>query len=93
MRQSGQTTRQMREASEGAVYVWCNGVLSYPRYLASYLGRTDLEIVPPNALDNHGLMYNPQKEIVVDHAAVLDSWRSEMLYMLQNRYISNGRWH
>lgn len=70
-RQTGQTTRQMQEAPTGAVFVWCNGGLSYPRALAQTLGRTDLKIVPAAWLeDDH--WRGVKSAVVLDHATVLN---------------------
>lgn len=64
--QAGTTTRQMLQAPVGAIYVWCNGNLHYPRGLAKHLGRDDLQVVPsswlmPSCIATHGV-------VVVDHA-------------------------
>ena len=47
VRGTGRTTRQMEGAPAGALYVWCNGHLEYPKHLARKLGRDDLKIVSP----------------------------------------------
>lgn len=65
-RQTGTTTRQMLQAPVGAIYVWCNGGLGYPKSLARHLERQDLRIVPsswlmPSCLATRGV-------VVVDHA-------------------------
>lgn len=69
-RGSGITTRQMREAPQGAVYLWCNNHLSYPRELARHLGRTDLRIVGPSWLENGWIGGGTylRRGFVVDHA-------------------------
>lgn len=46
-RQTGRTMRQMKDAPRGAVFVWCNAHLSYPRRLAKAIGRDDLLVVVP----------------------------------------------
>jgi hypothetical protein len=50
-RGTGRTTKQMVSAPACAVFVWCNGMLSYPNQLAQFLGRKDLEIVGPSWLE------------------------------------------
>lgn len=50
-RGTGRTTRQMRGAPHGAAFIWCNDHLFYPRSLARWLGRDDLRIFGPSALD------------------------------------------
>lgn len=47
-RRTGRTTAAMLAAPRGAIYVWCNGHLGYPRDLAKKLGRDDLQIVGPD---------------------------------------------
>ena len=44
LRGTGFTSRQMENAPDGAVFVWCNGHLDYPKRLAEHLGRKDLRI-------------------------------------------------
>ena len=41
-RQTGRTTQQMLDAPVGAVFVWCNSALTYPKILAHGLQRDDL---------------------------------------------------
>lgn len=67
-RGDGTTTKQMQEAPRGAIFVWCNGHLSYPRDLARHLGRDDIKIVSPDALDGYRL-HGLRLPIILDHAA------------------------
>lgn len=67
-RQTGETTRQMESAPKAAVFVWCNGALSYPKDLAQKLGRTDLKIVGPDWLTNGYWRGLELTGLVVDHA-------------------------
>lgn len=69
-RGSGQTTQQMQAAPPGAVFVWCNTILHYPRDLARHLGRTDLRIVSPSWV-SASQMAGGKTPIAVDHAAYL----------------------
>ena len=67
-----ETTRQMKAAPQGAIFVWCNGQLSYPKSLAQKIGRGDLEIVSPSWLGGH--VENEGEElsgVILDHAADL----------------------
>jgi hypothetical protein len=75
---SGRTTQQMREAPRHALFVWCNGHLSYPRDLARSLGRDDLDIVGPYMLDRRQLA-GRRIPVVVDHATKLSSEKRELL--------------
>ena len=70
-RGDGTTTLQMTDAAEGALFIWCNGHLDYPRQLARKLGRTDLKIYSPSALENHFLAGLRFPAIVLDHACDL----------------------
>ena len=68
-RGTGKTTKQMTEATLGALFVSCHdGAISYVRHLAVKLGRDDLEIVGPSYIFSmtwHGRRFTG---IVVDHA-------------------------
>lgn len=82
-RGTGRTTAQMKGALRGAVFVWVNHKLSYPRDLARKIGRDDLEIVSPDWLDRLGFAGRDLTDIVVDHAAELrgrqyDLWREAL---------------
>jgi hypothetical protein len=71
-RGDGTTTRQMHDAPKGALYIWCNSQLHYPRDLAKELGRTDLVIDSPTALEWPGRHVGKKLTgIVLDHACVL----------------------
>ncbi len=68
-RQTGVTTKQMQDAPQGAIYVWLNSQLNYPRKLAEHLGRRDLVIVPA-ACVNLGTVVGRRERVsmVADHA-------------------------
>jgi hypothetical protein len=70
-RGDGETTRQMQEAPQGAVFVWCNDSLDYPRHVAAKVGRTDLQIVRPGWLDYEKWRGLELTGLVVDHAISL----------------------
>jgi len=73
-RATGETTRQMEAAPQGAIFIWCNGQLSYPIDLASKIGRSDLKIVSPIWLEgNSGYVGKRLTGVVLDHAANLTS--------------------
>ena len=67
----GTTTRQMREAPQGAHFVWCNNVLFYPKSLAEKIGRTDLKIVAPEFFKHDAWRGVEFKAIILDHWTVL----------------------
>jgi len=70
LRQTGVTTRQITNAPVGAVYVWVNAHLGYPKDLARALKRTDLRIVSPCWLNRpvFGGYF-----VILDHAVELTS--------------------
>lgn len=68
-RGTGRTTKQMKEAPKGAVFIWCNQHIDYPRELARKLGRTDLIIYGPAVFENNGFRLHGVRSIVIDHAA------------------------
>ena len=68
-RGDGTTTRQMKDAPIGALYVWCGGDLHYPKKLAMEIGRNDLRIVAPSFLE-HDQWRGLRMPVVLDHAFV-----------------------
>lgn len=75
-RGSGTTTAQMLNAPRGAIYVWVNAAMRYPRDLAAKLGRQDLRIIPVDDLRWERLA-GLNLPLVLDHAADPNSeqWR------------------
>jgi hypothetical protein len=78
-RGTGRTRRAMEAADHGAIYIWCNGGLSYPKQLAKHLGRDDLKIYSPSVLEDGRLRGILAPEIVVDHATRLTDAQYEQL--------------
>jgi len=77
---TGITSEQIRSAKQGALFVWCNESLQYPRSLARALGRLDLKIVGPGILnDREQLRGQEWPEIIIDHAARLTAVQREGL--------------
>jgi ABC-type sugar transport system substrate-binding protein len=70
-RQSGRTTKQMQQAPDNAVFVWCNSHLAYPEMLARALGRDDLAIWALSRLSPRNLWARKFPALVIDHAALL----------------------
>ena len=68
------TSEQMKAAPKGAVYVWVNSNLIYPKALACVVGREDLRIVGP-----HMVEVLAHREMVVDHAAMLTNRQLECI--------------
>ena len=79
-RQTGRTKQQMLNAPQGAVFVWVNHHIDYPRALAYNIDRRDLKIVAPSWLDQRNTRGHEFSGIVVDHAADLSE---DQLYALQ----------
>lgn len=88
-RGTGKTTEQMKEAPEGAVFIWCNDNLWYPRDLAKRLQREDLRIKGISALDRFEL-YGLRVPIIVDHAAELSERQAHLLQALNCRSQTAG---
>jgi len=74
-RQTGCTTRQMLEAPIGAVYVWCNNTLTYPKVLAHGLQRDDLVVKPLSWLEPQNVCGRDFVGVVIDHAVPLGGWQ------------------
>jgi len=70
-RQSGITTRQMKEAPRGAIYVWPNNILTYPAMLAKRIGRDDLKICSPSGFTIERVLRDRIEDYVIDHATEL----------------------
>ena len=66
----------MKEAPQGAVFIWLNNQTDYPRRLAKHLGREDLLVVGPHWLD-YGWAGRKFSGIVVDHAAAFNDGEHE----------------
>jgi len=69
--QTGASTQQMQKAPVGAVYIWANRALTYPKNLARRIGRDDLKIVSPEWLDSSRYQGYELTGVVVDHATLL----------------------
>ena len=67
-RGTGRTTKQMQDAPKGAVFVWCNSNIAWPRDLARKIGREDIEIVRPSWLEGESFMGRRMSGVILDHA-------------------------
>jgi hypothetical protein len=70
-RGTGRTTRAMLAAKQGAIYIWCNDRLNYPKDLTKKHGRGDLKVVGPSWLTDNAWRGLKLPEIVLDHDAKL----------------------
>ena len=89
-RGTGRTTKQLREAPRGALFIWCNGNLAYARSMAANLGRSDIDIRGPDVFDAHGSLQLRGRfwpKVIIDHAAQLscEQWArySELLPFIE----------
>lgn len=81
-RDKGRTTKQMQEAPQGALFIWPFArSIGYAKDLARHLGRTDIKIVGPSALDYDGerLLGHRYPAIILDHAGRPDQREREAL--------------
>ena len=82
---TGTTTRQMQKAPLGAIYVWPNANLGYPKRLAVALGRPDIVIKPPGWLIARNVREFPPLSVVIDHATTLTFENMEALSYLEGK--------
>lgn len=75
----------MLNAPAGAVFVWCNSDLAYPKGLARDLQRDDLVVRRLSWLERRNVMGRDFPGVVVDHAAQPDSEGYEALHYLHIR--------
>lgn len=75
----GITTQQMKAAPKGAIFVWVNGYLECPRFLARKIDRGDLQIVAPTWLLDCRWRGLELTGVVVDHAARLTGQERDRL--------------
>lgn len=81
-RQTGRTTQQLKNAPQGAIFVWCNSHTYYPQNLARELGRSDIKIKPFSWLEERNVRGLRGAHVVIDHA----TWEV-------NRRMSDTTWH
>jgi len=62
----GRTADAMSDAKQNAIYVWLNSRLGYPRDLAKFLDRGDLQIVSLSELER--MRPDRNKQLNIDHA-------------------------
>ena len=86
-RQQGTTTFQIKNAPEGAFYIWPEvRTLHYPRELAAHLGRLDLRIRSLSTLRPERVQ-GLREAFVLDHACTfrLDAAHCRALEILRSR--------
>lgn len=68
---NGTTTKQIKDAPLGAIYVWPTADVLYPKRLAEALGRSDLKIVGPSWLKGKDIVFKARHVSgVIDHAVM-----------------------
>ncbi|MFX1380784.1 MAG: hypothetical protein ACFFA4_17005 [Promethearchaeota archaeon] len=87
----GNTAKQISEAPDGAIFVWVNSNIDYPKSLAIFLCREDLEIVSPDWLTSHRYMGRRLSGIVIDHSARLTVRQYEGLESARTRVVNDNR--
>ena len=77
-RGNGRTTRQMKAAAPGAIFIWLNENTRIAKSIAVTADRADLKIVGPSWLDDRRWRGLELTGITVDHAVRLthDQWES-----------------
>lgn len=84
-RQTGRTTKQLRNVPLNGVFIWCNNNLVYPRCLASHIGRMDIIIVGPDWLDSDKWRGIKLPGTDIDHAARLTDHQLDNYLILQSK--------
>lgn len=89
-RQTGLTSRQMLDAPAGAVFVWCNSNLGYPKALAVAVGREDLDVRPLTWMEMRNVAARKVTGLVIDHAAALSGKGYEALMYVRERGVQES---
>lgn len=77
VRRAGKTTLQIRNAPQGAIFVWVNGHIEYPKAIARELGREDLDFKPLSWFRMENIAGRSGVKIVLDHAVHNNPFRSK----------------
>jgi hypothetical protein len=84
-RQSGRTTQALLAAPKGAVYVWVNHRLEYPKALAHKLGRDDLKIVSPKWIEDRRWVGMEFPAMDIDHETHFTERQWELYWEAKTR--------
>ena len=85
VRGSGMTRHQIENAPQGALFVWINSQLDYPKTMAIAVGREDVRIVSLTVLSHlnvHMFQGCTFPAVILDHAIRLTDQQSECYDML-----------
>jgi hypothetical protein len=78
----GTTTKQLKDAPQKALFIWCNNSLYYPCHLANDLGRKDLQIVGPGWIFDKRGLGRDFTAVVIDHALTLSGGERDRFWEL-----------
>lgn len=68
LRGTGRTKKQIEDAQQGSIFVWCNNRIDYPKQLAKSIGRSDVRIEGKSWLCSERIRGIDPFKIIVDHA-------------------------
>jgi hypothetical protein len=88
LRGEGTTTKQIKNAPENAVFVWCNNHIEYPKRLALDLGREDVRVVRKDWILRPNNYKGMRLEVVFDHAFKTERIREREAYRWLSLYIN-----
>jgi hypothetical protein len=89
MRGTGRTTKQLMNAPENSVFVWCNDDISYPLRLARNMCRDDIEVKPLCWFKENNIC-GRRMQICFDHAVILTHKQEELYKYLLTRSLVCG---
>lgn len=78
-RQTGRTTKQIKNAPKGSVFINLASANDYIPRLCCHLGRNDLQLKSPRWLDESFYGHARETNVIVDHAVELTTQQSENL--------------
>ena len=84
----GRTKDTIQHAPDGAIFVWSSDRLSYPRRLARWLRRDDLQIIGPSAMANELQHAEAGTCIVLDHGTILAPETLDKIDVMNSRAVA-----
>ena len=86
----GRTKDTIQHAPDGAIFVWSSDRLSYPRRLARWLRRDDLQIIGPSAMANELQHAEAGTHIVLDHGTILTPEMLDKIDVMNSRAVGTS---
>lgn len=83
-RGTGETARQLKDAPQGATFVWCTDDLAYPKRLARALKREDIHIVGVSWVREErwrGVKF--PSRVILDHATRLTEREFHLFFTIR----------